>query len=69
MFAVMAEHPRFFGELGFVSPSFPYVGHSLGWSAEDMQKNMDYVRNSEDLHQHSFELIERSVELAKKLLA
>lgn len=29
---------------------------------------MDYVKESEDLHQQSFELIERAVELAKKLI-
>lgn len=59
---------NFFGELGFIAPAFPYVGHSLGWSAEAMEKNSDHVRDSEYLHQHSFELIERSVALARKLL-
>lgn len=59
---------NFFGELGFTAPAFPYVGHSLGWSAETMEKNMEYVKTSEYLHEHSFELIARSVELAKKLV-
>lgn len=59
---------NFFGELGFTAPAFPYVGHSLGWSAEKMEKNEDYVKESEYLHQQSFELIERSVELAKKMM-
>lgn len=58
----------FFTELGFVAPSFAYVAHSLGWSAEDMQRNMDYVQDNEYLHQQSFELIERSVELSIKLI-
>lgn len=66
--SVAGQMLNFFGELGFVSPPFPYVGHSLGWSSEDMESNMDYVKNSEYLHQNAFKLIERSVELSKKLL-
>lgn len=66
--SVAGQMLNFFGELGFVAPAFPYVGHSLGWSAEEMERNMDYVKNSESLHTHTFELIERSVELVKKLL-
>lgn len=66
--AVAGQMLTFFTELGFVAPPFPFVGHSLGWSSEDMQRNMDYVKDSEYLHKHSFELVERSVELAKKLV-
>lgn len=66
--SVVGQMLNFFGELGFVAPAFPYVGHSLGWSSEDMERNMDYVKQSESLHQQSFELIERSVELSKRLL-
>lgn len=66
--SVAGQMLTFFGELGFVSPAFPFVAHSLGWSSEDMVKNMDYVKDSEYLHRHSFELIERSAELSKRLL-
>lgn len=66
--SVAGQMLNFFSELGFVSPAFPYVGHSLGWSAEDMERNMDYVKHSEYLHQNAFELVERSVDLSKKLL-
>lgn len=66
--AVAGQMLTFFTELGFVAPAFPFVGHSLGWSAEDMERNTDYVKNSEYLHRHSFELVERSVELARKLV-
>lgn len=66
--AVAGQMLTFFTELGFVVPAFPFLGHSLGWSSEDMQHNMDYVKNSEYLHQHAFELVERSVELARKLI-
>jgi len=66
--AVAGQMLNFFGELGFAAPAFPYVGHSLGWSSEDMEHNMDYVKDSEYLHHQAFELVERSVELARKLL-
>lgn len=66
--SVAGQMLNFFGELGFVAPAFPYVGHSLGWSAEDMERNMDYVKDSESLHAQSFELVERAVELVKKLM-
>ena len=30
----------FFSELGFHFPQFPYIAHSRGWSAEDMEDNV-----------------------------
>jgi hypothetical protein len=66
--SVVGQMLTFFGELGFMSPAFPFVAHSLGWSAEKMEQNMDYVKDSEYLHEESFELLSRSVELSKKLL-
>lgn len=66
---VAGQMLNFFGELGFAAPAFPYVGHSLGWSSEDMERNMDYVKNSEYLHENCFELVQRSVALSKKLLS
>ncbi|HZF17998.1 MAG TPA: hypothetical protein VE046_18880 [Steroidobacteraceae bacterium] len=29
--AVAGQMAGFFGELGFVLPPFPFIGHSLGW--------------------------------------
>jgi len=66
--AVAGQMLTFFGEMGYVSPAFPFVGHSLGWTSEDMERNMDYVKESESLHGNSFELIERAVELSKRLI-
>ena len=40
----------FFAELGFVFPPFPYIAHSRGWSAEDMENNIEYVKRSKELH-------------------
>lgn len=66
--SVAGQMLTFFGELGFSTPAFPFVAHSLGWSAEDMEQNIDYVKNSEYLHEESFKLVERSVELVSKLI-
>lgn len=66
--AVAGQMLNFFGELGFISPPFPFVAHSLGWSSEEMERNMDYVQSSEYLHQQSFELIERALDLSKKIM-
>lgn len=66
--SIAGQMLAFFGELGFVAPAFPFVAHSLGWSSEDMERNMSYVKDSESLHKQSFELIQRSVDLVKKLI-
>ncbi len=67
--SVAGQMLAFFGELGFMAPAFPYVAHSLGWSAEDMERNMDFVKSSEFLHEESLKLVGRTVELARKLNA
>ena len=38
----------FFSELGFHFPQFPFIAHSRGWSAEDMEKNVAQVQESEE---------------------
>lgn len=58
----------FFSELGFYFPQFPYIAHSRGWSAEDMERNVAVVMKSEELHQGSKELVRRAVEMAKMLI-
>lgn len=66
--SVAGQLMNFFGELGFTAPPFPYVGHSLGWSAEDMERNMSYVTESDYLRKNCFELLERSIDLSKRLV-
>lgn len=66
--SVAGQMLNFFGELGFISPPFPFVAHSLGWSSEDMEANTRYVKNSEYLHQQAYDLVSRSLDLASKLL-
>jgi len=59
----------FFAELGFHFPQFPYIGHSRGWTAEDMENNVSEVRNSRELHEGAAELARRAIALAQRLLA
>ncbi len=59
----------FFAELGFHFPQFPYIAHSRGWSAEDMENNVAAVRDSKELHEGAGHLAIRAVELARRLLA
>ena len=65
--AVAGNMMMFFGELGFSFPQFPFVGHSRGWAAEDMENNRNYVKGSEDLHEQAGALAERSLALAKQM--
>ena len=58
----------FFAELGFTFPPFPYIAHSLGWSAENMEQNMAYVQRSIDLKDGARDLARRSIEMSKRLL-
>jgi multimeric flavodoxin WrbA len=59
----------FFAELGFVFPQFPYVAHSRGWSSEDMERNVEIVRESEELADGAAMLAKRCIDLAAKLIA
>jgi multimeric flavodoxin WrbA len=67
--AVAGNMMMFFGQQGFSFPQFPFVGHSRGWSAEDMENNRNYVKDSEDLHQQAGALVDRSLALAKRMVA
>jgi nitrite reductase/ring-hydroxylating ferredoxin subunit/multimeric flavodoxin WrbA len=58
----------FFSELGFYLPQFPFVAHSRGWTAEDMEKNVAAVQQSEELREGTRALVERAVETACTLL-
>jgi hypothetical protein len=59
----------FFAELGCQFPQFPYIAHSRGWSAEDMENNVRYVADSKALHDGARALARRTVEMAKLLVA
>src|SRR5450755_4889231 len=59
----------FFAELGFIFPQFPYIAHSRGWSHEDMERNVEIVRDSTELAEGAAMLSKRCLELADKLIA
>jgi nitrite reductase/ring-hydroxylating ferredoxin subunit/multimeric flavodoxin WrbA len=67
--AVAGQMCGFFGELGFALPPFPFIGHSLGWTAEDMERNVEFVRSHEGLHAGARELAARAIEVAERLVA
>ena len=41
----------FFAEVGCQFPQFPFIAHSRGWSAEDMENNVRYVQRSKALRE------------------
>jgi multimeric flavodoxin WrbA/nitrite reductase/ring-hydroxylating ferredoxin subunit len=59
----------FFTELGCHIPQYAYIAHSRGWGAEDMERNVTVVQRSEELRQAAAALVDRGVELARRLLA
>jgi hypothetical protein len=66
--AVAGHMLMFFAELGCVFPQFPFIAHSRGWTAEDMENNVAYVRESADLHEAARELAGRASTMAGALL-
>ncbi len=67
--AVAGQMLTFFTELGCVTPQFPFIAHSRGWSAEDMERNVAHVARSEELRAGAQALVERAVALAGVLIA
>jgi len=58
----------FFAELGCHFPPFPYIAHSRGWSAEDMERNVEVVQQSAELREGARALAARAVDHANLLL-
>ena len=67
--AVAGQMLGFFAELGFIFPQFPYIAHSRGWSREDMERNVEVVRNSAELAEGAGMLAKRCLALAAHLIA
>lgn len=65
--AVVGQMLQFFGELGLQFPRFPFIAHSRGWTAEDMERNVEFVRHSEELHEGARGLLDRCLDLAGRL--
>lgn len=62
--AVAGNMLTFFSELGFQFPPFPFIAHSRGWEAEDMERNVAVVRASERLREGARALIDRAMDTA-----
>ncbi|MCY3019101.1 MAG: NAD(P)H-dependent oxidoreductase [Planctomycetota bacterium] len=59
----------FFGELGFQFPQFPFIAHSRGWTAEDMDVNVAHVRESAELRDGACALVGRCAAMATALIS
>lgn len=66
--AVAGQMLGFFAEIGCTFPQFPYIAHSRGWSAEDMERNIAFVKKSDELHEAARELVTRAVDTAQFLI-
>ena len=67
--SVAGQMLTFWSELGFTFPPFPFIAHSRGWSAEDMERNVRQVKASEALRDGAAELVARAVETARHVHA
>lgn len=66
--AVAGQMLGFFAEVGCQFPQFPYIAHSRGWSAEDMENNIRYVEQSESLQEGARGLADRTIDMAQLLV-
>ena len=66
--AVAGQMLGFFAELGLQFPQFPYIAHSRGWSAEDMENNERHVQESAALHDGAAALADRCAVMARGLV-
>ncbi len=69
MQGVAGDMLGYFFELGFHFPTFPYIAHTEGWSAENLERNVRIIKNSESLRRGAEQLAQRSIDLATRLLA
>jgi len=67
--AVAGQLLGFFGEIGCQFPQFPYIAHSRGWSAEDMEQNQVAVQQSALLHDGAAALARRCIEMARMMVS
>jgi multimeric flavodoxin WrbA len=65
---VVGQLLGFFSEIGVQFPQFPFIAHSRGWSAEDMENNQSYVQNSTALHEGAAALARRCAEMARVMI-
>ncbi len=63
--SVVGHMLTFFAELGCQFPQHPFIAHSRGWTAEDMENNVRAVQLSSDLHDGARGLARRGVAMAR----
>ena len=51
-------------EVGCQFPQFPFIAHSRGGSAENMERSVDYARRSTELREGAQALVTRAVDMA-----
>ncbi|HBH79408.1 MAG TPA: (2Fe-2S)-binding protein [Nitrospira sp.] len=61
---VAGQLMTFWAEVGCQFPQFPFIAHSRGWSAEDMERNICEVQNSRELREAAQQLVARAVDMA-----
>jgi nitrite reductase/ring-hydroxylating ferredoxin subunit/multimeric flavodoxin WrbA len=66
--SVAGQMLSFFSELGCQFPQYPFIAHSRGWSAEDMENNTRYVKESKDLAEAATGLVDRCIDTYRALL-
>ena len=66
---VAGQMMTFFSELGCQFPQHPFIAHSRGWAAEDMENNISAVENSIELREGAQALARRSVEMANLFIS
>ena len=69
MQSVAGQMLAFFAEIGCQFPQFPFIAHSRGWSAEDMENNQAYVQLSQSLHEGAAALVARCAAMARVTIA
>ena len=65
---VAGQLMTFFSEVGCQFPPFPFIAHSRGWSAEDMERNVREVQNSRELREGAQELVTRAAAMARLMV-
>jgi nitrite reductase/ring-hydroxylating ferredoxin subunit/multimeric flavodoxin WrbA len=65
---VVGQMLTFFAEIGCQFPQHPFIAHSRGWTAEDMENNVRQVLESTDLSDGARGLSRRCVEMANLFL-
>ncbi|MCS6946319.1 MAG: NAD(P)H-dependent oxidoreductase [Steroidobacteraceae bacterium] len=66
--AVAGQMLSFFTEIGCQFPQFPFIAHSRGWSAEDMERNQQVVQQSASLRAGAAALAQRCIAMAEAMI-